>query len=131
MAVDHIVCAATAASSGCGDGGGTFINTGTIQSANDGMQVKGGVAGIITNSGTIGTTGAGRAIAFSGASAHTLNLLTGSLLNGNVQGGTGTDNLVLQGTGISRSIIKVLINDLKGGAAVVPLDGREQQLAAD
>jgi len=91
-----------------GDGGGTYVNTGTIQSTNsDGMQVKGANPGIVTNSGTIGSAGAGRAIAFSGASAHTLNLLTGSVLNGNVQGGTGTDNLVLQGTG-TESIAKFL-----------------------
>ncbi|WP_290993867.1 autotransporter domain-containing protein [Hyphomicrobium sp.] len=78
-------------------GGGTFINTGTIQSGVDGMLISN--AATVTNSGTIGSTGAGRAIVFSGAATHTLNLQTGSVLNGNVQGGTGTDNLVLQGTG--------------------------------
>ncbi len=78
-------------------GGGTFINTGTIQSGVDGMLISN--AATVTNSGTIGSTGAGRAIVFSGAATHTLNLQTGSILNGNVQGGTGTDNLVLQGIG--------------------------------
>lgn len=78
-------------------GGGTFINTGTIQSGVDAMKITG--AAIITNTGTIGSTGAGRAVAFSGAAIHTLNLGTGSVLNGNVAGGTGTDNLVLQGSG--------------------------------
>ncbi len=78
-------------------GGGIFTNTGTIQSGNDGMKLTG--ASTVNNSGTIGSTGTGRSIAFSGASTHTLNLLTGSALTGNVQGGTGTDNLVLQGTG--------------------------------
>ncbi|MBN9247450.1 MAG: hypothetical protein J0I81_08390, partial [Hyphomicrobium sp.] len=78
-------------------GGGTFINTGTIQSGVDGMLISN--AATVTNSGTIGSTGAGRAIVFSGAATHTLNLQTGSVFNGNVQGGTGTDNLVLQGTG--------------------------------
>jgi hypothetical protein len=88
-------------------GGGTFTNTGTIQSGNDGMFVAGANPATIINSGTIGSTGAGRSIAFSGASTHTLNLLTGSVLTGNVQGGTGTDNLVLQGTG-TESIAKFL-----------------------
>lgn len=78
-------------------GGGTFNNTGTIQSGNDGMLVSG--AATVTNSGAVGSTGAGRAIAFSGAATHTLNLNTGSTLTGNVQGGTGTDNLVLLGSG--------------------------------
>lgn len=86
-------------------GGGTFINTGTIRSGVDGMLISN--AATVTNSGTIGSTGAGRAIVFSGAAAHTLNLQTGSVLNGNVQGGTGTDNLVLQGNG-TESIAKFL-----------------------
>ncbi|MDP2368348.1 beta strand repeat-containing protein [Rhodoferax sp.] len=88
-------------------GGGIFTNTGTIQSGNDGMFVAGANPAAVNNSGTIGSTGTGRSIAFSGASAHTLNLLTGSALTGNVQGGTGTDNLVLQGTG-TESIAKFL-----------------------
>lgn len=88
-------------------GGGTFVNTGTIRSGADGMLISGATAATVTNSGTIGSTGAGRAIVFSGASTHTLNLQTGSVLNGNVQGGTGTDNLVLQGSG-TESIAKFL-----------------------
>jgi len=77
-------------------GGGTFINTGTIQSASgDGLYMA--RAGTVTNSGTI--TGATRAINFSGNYTRTLNLDTGSVLNGNIQGGSGTDNLVLFGTG--------------------------------
>ncbi|MBS0251976.1 MAG: autotransporter domain-containing protein [Proteobacteria bacterium] len=86
-------------------GGGTFINTGTIRSGVDGMLISN--ATTVTNSGTIGSTGAGRAIVFSGAATHTLNLQTGSVLNGSVQGGTGTDNLVLQGSG-TESIGKFL-----------------------
>ncbi|MET2827065.1 autotransporter outer membrane beta-barrel domain-containing protein [Mesorhizobium shangrilense] len=77
-------------------GGGTFINTGTIRSASsDGLYL--GRAGTVTNSGTI--SGAVRAINFSGNYARTLNLDTGSVLNGVVQGGTGVDSLVLLGTG--------------------------------
>ena len=77
-------------------GGGTFLNTGTIQSASsDGLYLA--RAGTVTNSGTI--TGATRAINFSGNYARTLNLDTGSVLNGLVQGGTGADSLVLLGTG--------------------------------
>lgn len=97
-------------------GGGTFINTGTIQSGVDGMKITG--AATVTNTGTIGSTGAGRSIMFSGAAAHTLNLGTGSVLNGNVQGGTGTDNLVLQGNG-TESIAKFLSFEtlsMQGGA---------------
>ena len=84
-------------------GGGTFLNTGTIQSGVDGMLIS--KAATVTNSGTIGSTGAGRAIAFSGADVHTLILGTGSVLDGNVQGGTGKDNLQLTGTG-SESIAR-------------------------
>ncbi|UDL92722.1 autotransporter domain-containing protein [Mesorhizobium sp. PAMC28654] len=77
-------------------GGGTFINTGTIRSASsDGLYLARG--GMVTNSGTI--SGAVRAINFSGNYARTLNLDTGSVLNGVVQGGTGVDSLVLLGTG--------------------------------
>ena len=86
-------------------GGGALTNTGTIQSIVDGIRFVG--AGSITNTGTIGSTGAGRSIVFSGAATHTLNLGTGSVLNGNVQGGTGVDNLVLQGNG-TESIAKFL-----------------------
>ncbi|MDB5533195.1 MAG: hypothetical protein JWO28_1510, partial [Hyphomicrobiales bacterium] len=64
-----------------GTGGGTFINTGTIQSASgEGLFL--GRAGTVTNSGTI--TGATRAINFSGNFTRTLNLDTGSVLNGTV-----------------------------------------------
>lgn len=77
-------------------GGGTIINTGTIQSASsDGLYMARG--GTVTNSGTI--SGAVRAINFTGNYARTLNLDTGSVLNGVVQGGTGVDSLVLLGTG--------------------------------
>ena len=84
------------------DGGGSVINSGTIRSTStDGSDA--GIwftgAGSITNSGTILSTSGGLAILFDGAATHTLNLDTGSVLGGNVQGGTGTDNLVLMGTG--------------------------------
>lgn len=77
-------------------GGGTFINTGTIKSAaGDGLYMT--RAGTVTNSGTI--TGATYAMRFTGAYDRTVNLSTGSVLNGLVQGGTAVDNLVLLGTG--------------------------------
>jgi outer membrane autotransporter protein len=85
--------------------GGTVVNTGMITNAGDGILFQG--TGTITNTGTIESTGAGRAIVFSGNVLHTLILGTGSVLTGNVQGGTGTDALVLQGTG-SETISKFL-----------------------
>lgn len=85
-------------------GGGTFINSGTIKSAaGDGLYLN--AAGTVTNSGTI--TGAVNAINFNGNSTRTLKLDTGSVLNGLVKGGTGTDNLILLGAG-SESIAKFL-----------------------
>ena len=86
------------------DAGGTVVNSGTIRSftsnatiTDSGVNFTG--AGSITNRGTIQSTSGGRAIVFNGAGIHTLNLDTGSVLGGNVQGGTGIDNLVLTGTG--------------------------------
>jgi outer membrane autotransporter protein len=87
------------------DGGGSITNSGTIQSGNDGLLIGG--AATVTNRGTIGSTGSGRAIVFSDGATHTLQLDTGSVLNGNVQGGSGTDNLVLLGSGME-SIAKFL-----------------------
>ena len=86
------------------DGGGTVVNTGTIRSlttnattTDAGISFTG--AGSITNSGTILSATGGSAIVFNGSAIHTLNLNTGSVLGGNVQGGTGVDNLVLNGIG--------------------------------
>lgn len=85
-------------------GGGSFINTGTITSASsDGLYLA--RAGTVTNTGTI--KGAVRAINFSGNYARTLTLGTGSVLTGIVQGGIGSDGLILQGTG-SEDISKFL-----------------------
>ncbi len=86
------------------DAGGSLTNDGTIRSftsnsttGDAGISFTG--AGSITNAGTIESTDGGRAILFKGSATHTLNLGTGSVLGGNVQGGSGTDNLVLMGTG--------------------------------
>src|SRR5665213_87391 len=86
------------------DGGGTITNTGTIKSlTSNGDTSDAGInfsgAGSIINSGTIMSATGGKAIIFNGALVHTLTLDTGSILGGNVQGGTGTDNLVLKGIG--------------------------------
>jgi outer membrane autotransporter protein len=86
-------------------GGGTVTNSGTIQSAATGILFSN--TGSITNRGTIGSTGAGLAIQFNGSLAHSLTLDTGSVLNGNVRGGTGVDDLVLTGSG-TESIAKFL-----------------------
>lgn len=93
------------------NGGGTITNTGIIANSGstgspanwNGILVRNVSAAEIINSGTI--SGATNAITFAanaGAPAgatHTLRLQTGSVLNGNVVGGTGTDNLILEGTG--------------------------------
>ncbi len=84
------------------DAGGTITNSGTIRSiSTDSSDVAiyfaGG--GSITNSGTLQSLSGGLAILFDDGSTHTLNLETGSVLGGNVQGGAGTDNLALMGTG--------------------------------
>jgi outer membrane autotransporter protein len=90
--------------------GGTFTNSGTIGSTNsNGILTRNTAAAEVINSGTI--TGAVNAINFTNAgggaagAVHTVRLQTGSILNGNVLGGTGTDDLILEGTG-SESIAK-------------------------
>jgi hypothetical protein len=94
------------------DAGGTVVNSGTIRSTTStldhtdaGIQFTG--PGTVTNSGTIASLDGGLAILFQGGGAHTLVLDTGSVLTGNVQGGSGTDALVLKGTG-SETIDKFL-----------------------
>lgn len=92
-------------------GGGTITNSGTISNSGsagtaadwNGILVRNAAAAEIINSGTIsGKTNAITFAANAGVPAgatHTLRLQTGSVLNGNVLGGTGTDNLILEGTG--------------------------------
>jgi outer membrane autotransporter protein len=90
------------------DAGSTVTNTGTIQSAGNGLRMAGSAAGSVTNSGTIGSTGSGLAIQFAGTGTRTLTLQTGSVLNGNVQGrSAAADHLTLEGTA-SESIAKFL-----------------------
>jgi fibronectin-binding autotransporter adhesin len=92
--------------------GGTLTNSGTIASTNsDGILTRNTASADITNSGTI--TGAVNAINFTAGgggsvgATHTLRLQTGSVLNGTVLGGAGTDNLILNGTG-TEAIAKFL-----------------------
>ncbi len=92
--------------------GGTFVNSGAIGSTNShGILIRNNSNADITNSGTI--SGAVNAISFAAgggaafAATHTLRLDTGSVLNGNVLGGSNTDNLVLLGSG-NESIAKFL-----------------------
>ena len=86
------------------DAGGTVVNTGIIRSASsDGLYL--GDASTVTNSGTI--SGSSLAINFASSATNTLTLDTGSVLNGNVQGGGGINNLTLIGTG-TESIAKFL-----------------------
>ena len=84
-------------------GGGAIANSGIIASVNsDGILTRNTAAAEVVNSGTI--SGAVNAINFTSAgggtvgATHTVRLQTGSVLNGNVLGGTGTDNLILEGT---------------------------------
>ena len=86
-------------------------NTATVAA---GGSVAGTAAGIfsagattITNRGTIEGLGGALAIQFLGSDTHNVRLDTGSVLVGNAQGGTGTDNLALLGTG-TESIAKFL-----------------------
>ena len=89
------------------DAGGGSINNlagGIIRSSTSnatltdaGIQFTG--AGSIINSGSIGSATGGLAIKFTSAATHGLTLNTDSILNGNVQGGTGIDNLILTGSG--------------------------------
>jgi uncharacterized protein with beta-barrel porin domain len=91
-------------------GGGTFVNSGIISSVgSDGILTRNTAAMEIANSGTI--SGSVNAINFTSAgggttgATHTVRLGTGSVLNGNVLGGTGMDNLILAGIG-SETIAK-------------------------
>lgn len=90
--------------------GGTLTNSGTIASAQlNGILTRNTATAEVINSGTI--TGATNAINFTAAgggavgATHIVRLQTGSVLNGNVLGGTGTDNLILEGAG-AESIAK-------------------------
>jgi outer membrane autotransporter protein len=110
-------------------GGGTLVNTGTIKGTS-GEGLFTARAATVTNSGTI--QGATRAINFSGNFARTLNLDTGSVLIGQVQGGTGTDDLVLLGTG-TEDISKFLAFEtlsLQGSAWTLTGTGGFQTSAA-
>ncbi len=84
------------------DAGGTVTNTGTIRSSStnstDAAIYSAGPT-TVTNSGTIASLTGGKAIQFDSTDMHTLNLDTGSVLGGNVVGGSGTDALVLMGEG--------------------------------
>ena len=86
------------------DAGGSITNSGTIRAftsstTNGDYGIYFSGAGSITNTGTIESTDGGMAIKFNGNKEHTLTLGTGSVLVGAVQGGSGTDHLILQGTG--------------------------------
>ncbi len=92
----------TAAGAGVDMDGSTnaLINSGTVisSSATDGAIVAGDGDTTIRNSGTITNTGGAGAIAFgNGTNRLTVDAAT-SVINGTVQGGTGTDHLVLEAT---------------------------------
>ncbi|HEY8064538.1 MAG TPA: autotransporter domain-containing protein [Methylosinus sp.] len=76
----------------------TITNAGAIQGTTRyGIYVNSTLSNTITNSGTI-TGGGGQAIVF-GSGDDTLNIRTGSVINGTVDGGAGNDRVSLSGTG--------------------------------
>lgn len=75
-----------------------ITNAGTITGVKGyGINIRSDKDNVITNSGTI-TGGNGKAIVF-GSGNDTLNIKTGSKINGTVDGGAGTDTVNLDGTG--------------------------------
>ncbi|OAI25527.1 hypothetical protein A1351_16515 [Methylosinus sp. R-45379] len=76
----------------------TITNAGTIEGTTRyGIYINSTLNNTITNSGTI-TGGGGQAIVF-GSGDDTLNIRTGSVINGTVDGGAGNDRISLSGTG--------------------------------
>ncbi|MDB5648774.1 MAG: uncharacterized protein JWL62_294 [Hyphomicrobiales bacterium] len=76
----------------------TITNAGTIEGTTRyGVFINSTLNNTLTDSGTI-TGGNGQAIVF-GSGNDTLNIRTGSIINGTVDGGAGTDNVSLSGTG--------------------------------
>lgn len=83
---------------GVADGATTIANAGTIRAGSgSAIRLVGNFADTITNSGTI-TGGAAGAIDMGGGD-DTLNLLTGSVVTGTVDGGAGNDLVTLGGAG--------------------------------
>lgn len=72
-------------------------NAGTISGDRYGIYINSTLDNVITNSGTI-TGGNGQAIVF-GSGNDTLNIRTGSVINGTVDGGGGYNRISLSGTG--------------------------------
>ncbi|BBU62233.1 hypothetical protein MSC49_21680 [Methylosinus sp. C49] len=76
----------------------TITNAGTIEGTTRyGIYINSTLNNTLTNSGTI-TGGGGQAIVF-GSGDDTLNIRTGSVINGTVDGGAGNDRISLSGTG--------------------------------
>ena len=77
---------------------GTLNNSGSIVARGSGVAVWSIAPTTLVNSGTISTTGTTAVSLLGTNTSDTVTLLTGSSITGAVDGGTGTDSLILSGT---------------------------------
>lgn len=96
--------------------GGIVVNNagGVISGGTNGIEIT-NAAGTISNAGTI--NGGTLAINFNNLGSNSLILNTGSVLNGNVNGISGTNILTLQGTGSENSVFTGFSNLTMNGTS--------------
>lgn len=94
--------------------GGAVVNTASIYAhANTAVYIGGG-AGTVTNAGTLTAGYRGCAVQFSGSFADRMILDPGAIINGTVQGASGTNTLELAAKAGSPSAIGILGNFATG-----------------